>query len=240
MPQNEVLCTDCEALDWRNIARTSIVPSGMVGEMRTPHRHRKNSVCRICRIFWTIMKEQLVQEWDPGRFRYRPLKVGPFRSQIPLSPSTDDLPKPVLLWLGGWEYFEDMGYGRESKYIALFQPGFWTESYRIQPLITDFSWMQNAIADCHKHHSNCSKTAPATFVPGLRVIDCLAVCSTPSVILAPDLCQYVALSYVWGPAHVAEDEVAAAIKDAIEVTLKLSLRYLWVDRYVSAQPKTLN
>lgn len=249
MPQYDGdLCPGCKVLDWQDFASCSTDldlaigmqymhsayngPNGPlirgVRSMTTPHKQLKTSACRVCRILSIIKDAQCDQE--PGETNHRHLVVGPFLSQIQLSPPRADLNNPALLWIGG--RYGTLPHAEEPKYIALFQPGFWTESCRIQPLITDFSWMQNAIADCHEHHPNCFKAASGSFVPGLRVIDCLAGCSPPSIILAPDSCRYVALSYVWGPAHPAE--VAATIKDAMKVTLNLGLRFLWVDRYVSA------
>ncbi|TEY84258.1 hypothetical protein BOTCAL_0018g00350 [Botryotinia calthae] len=67
------------------------------------------------------------------------------------------------------------------------------------------------------------------------VIDCLASSSTLSIVTAPELCKYVALSYVWGGAHSTSTEVAAVVKDAIKVTVKLSIRFLWVDKYCIPQ-----
>lgn len=257
MPQNDaVLCSDCAALDWRGFASSPWdsdfslkrppfgvrrAPMGrIVKDIKTPHEQLKASSCTICRMLSIIKDAAGDQEWFPGRFYDRHLEVGPLESQVRLSPSTDSLTDPALLWIGRWRNFEQRkGYSQGSKYIALFQSGYLAESCKIQPFIDDFSWMKNAIDDCQKHHSNCSKTKSTPIVPGLRVIDCQAGCSTPSIILAHGSCQYVALSYVWGgPAHVADDEVAPVIKDAMKVTLELGLRFLWVDRYVSADQKT--
>lgn len=246
MSQNDaVLCSDCAALDWRDFARPRYNEhreplNRVVKHIETPHEQLKTSACRICRIISIIKDAPRDQEWAPGRFYDRHLEVGPLESRIRLSPSTNSLTNPALLWIGSWHDFKKRnGYRQESKYIALFQSGYLAESYKIQPFINDFSWIKNAIADCQQHHSNCSKTASTPIVPELRIIDCQAGCSTPSITLAPGSCQYVALSYVWGgPAHVADDEVAPVIKDAMKVTLELGLRFLWVDRYVSADQKT--
>jgi Heterokaryon incompatibility protein (HET) len=91
------------------------------------------------------------------------------------------------------------------------------------------------------HHVACGATesSPTELVSLLRVIDC----HTHTIIPAPAEWQYVALSYVWGcptsPTTGTEAQdiqptlqnAPKVVKDAIEVTLKLHLRYLWVDRY---------
>jgi hypothetical protein len=82
----------------------------------------------------------------------------------------------------------------------------------------------------------------------LRVIDC----HTHTIIHAPAECQYVALSYVWGcstststdarPQDIQPtlENAPKVINDAIDVTLKLRLRYLWVDRYCIDQSNADN
>ncbi|KAI1653924.1 heterokaryon incompatibility protein-domain-containing protein [Daldinia decipiens] len=53
-------------------------------------------------------------------------------------------------------------------------------------------------------------------------------------IFAPAVCKYAALSYVWGdnPTHVpTPNKFSQVVVDAIEVTLLMKLRYLWVDRH---------
>lgn len=83
----------------------------------------------------------------------------------------------------------------------------------------------------------------------LRVIDCLDRC----LVLKPSLDEYLALSYVWGPPDpdllttnsvnisilserdslcgkvVGEKKLSPVINDAIELTVLLGFRYLWVD-----------
>ncbi|KAK7183902.1 tol protein [Paraphaeosphaeria sporulosa] len=75
----------------------------------------------------------------------------------------------------------------------------------------------------------------------LKVIDC----ETRTVQLAPEKCPFVALSYLWGPQEdFAPQPLPAAqtrtIEDAITVTLRLGLRYLWVDRYCIEQTSIMD
>jgi hypothetical protein len=62
------------------------------------------------------------------------------------------------------------------------------------------------------------------------------------VVVAPQRCWYLALSYVWGnqkPSVVQIGEklpsLPRTIQDAITATLKLGFRYLWVDMYCIKQ-----
>ncbi|KAF7925843.1 hypothetical protein EAE99_005878 [Botrytis elliptica] len=119
-------------------------------------------------------------------------------------------------------------------YIALIAPGKDPAPDRIPSFIGDFTWIRNAISECCQQYESCLGANPL-FVPELLVIDCLAASSTLSLVPLPKSCQCVALSYVWGCAHTTSTKVPAVIKDAIEVTLKLGLRFIWVDRYCIRQ-----
>ena len=84
-------------------------------------------------------------------------------------------------------------------------------------------------------------------IPGFRVIDCL----DETVVTPASGCEFVALSYVWGPAKPVKgggggvmpatstfrlNTLPCVVRDAMEVTLGLGFRYLWVDRYLSSHP----
>jgi hypothetical protein len=66
-------------------------------------------------------------------------------------------------------------------------------------------------------------------VKKLRVIDVDAL----NVIAAPEKCEYVALSYVWGAHPVtAPRKFPSVVEDSFVVTKNLGYKYLWVDKYV--------
>ncbi|TGO42378.1 hypothetical protein BHYA_0009g00570 [Botrytis hyacinthi] len=125
-------------------------------------------------------------------------------------------------------------YPENKRYIALFGPGKDPAASKIPLFIDDFTWIRDAILECCQQHEICL-SKQSLFVPGLLVIDCLADPSTISLVSAPKACQYAALSYVWGGVHTTSTEVSAVIKDAIKVTMKLGLRFLWADRYCIPQ-----
>ncbi|PMD16818.1 HET-domain-containing protein, partial [Hyaloscypha hepaticicola] len=95
------------------------------------------------------------------------------------------------------------------------------------------------MAYCSENHRQTCSTMETSPIESLRVIDC----QTRTIIQAPPGCQYVALSYVWGPSTTPSKNTEAqnipptiqnepkTISDAIHVTLKLGIRYLWIDRY---------
>lgn len=117
----------------------------------------------------------------------------------------------------------------------------------------DLKFATDRLAYCLENHRlTCViERSPLEILEFLRVIDC----QTRTIIQAQSECQYVALSYVWGcPTSPTTSTVnqniqptlhtaPKVINDAIEVTLKLRLRYLWVDRYCinqSNKDKKLN
>jgi hypothetical protein len=106
----------------------------------------------------------------------------------------------------------------------------------------DLKFATDCLAYClENHHVTCSviERSSTELMGLLHVIDC----HTRTIIQAPAECQYVALSYVWGchtsPTTGTEDQniqstlqnAPKVVNDAIDVTLKFHLRYLWVDRY---------
>ncbi|ORY04654.1 heterokaryon incompatibility protein-domain-containing protein [Clohesyomyces aquaticus] len=96
---------------------------------------------------------------------------------------------------------------------------------------------------CHiAHGTSCNPTRTSKSVVGMRVVDVVNM----TIVNAPPNCPYAALSYCWGsvqnfkcttenydllslPGGLATAPLPNTIRDAITVTLAMSLRYLWVD-----------
>ena len=103
-------------------------------------------------------------------------------------------------------------------------------------------WLDFCRSHHHRSHERSTHAATLREIPEVRVIDCS---SQPyRIIKQPPSSEYVALSYVWGhsihseaaPEHYVSEndlpnDLPAVINDAIEVTLKLNFRFLWVDRW---------
>jgi hypothetical protein len=102
------------------------------------------------------------------------------------------------------------------------------------PRKLDFSLIKSWINSCEIRHG--TKCAPVQCsLSNLQVIDC----ARRIVVVAPAQCQYVALSYVWGPntqplanKFDLSQILPETIEDSIRLTQALGYRYLWVDRYV--------
>ncbi|THV50856.1 hypothetical protein BGAL_0133g00140 [Botrytis galanthina] len=252
--EDESLCSDCQQVGWKDLVERPLDPEfnrkrvyyetarGPLGRlirtMEKSHEQLKGSKCRGCRIL-SIIKNDDGEEWEGRQFNVRHLEVTTLESQVLLYPPTCQ-GSLTLLQIGSWHTSFDnetgwgWSYGQGKRYIALFGPGEDPAPFKIPCFIEDFSWMQNAISECCQRHASCL-SIHSLLVPGLLVIDCLAGSSTLSIVSAPKSCQYVALSYLWGGAQDTSTEVAAVIKDAIKVTVKLGMRFLWVDKYCIPQ-----
>ncbi|KAH7065872.1 heterokaryon incompatibility protein-domain-containing protein [Paraphoma chrysanthemicola] len=111
---------------------------------------------------------------------------------------------------------------------------------RISPNLPDFQTMRLWISQCKAdHQENCQTNGYGT-VPKV-LIDCQrrTLCTRESQPRSNAKMPYVCLSYVWGPeeaTHVVGGgtlpvNLPRTITDAIDVTLKIGFKYLWVDRY---------
>ncbi|KAF2729940.1 HET-domain-containing protein, partial [Polyplosphaeria fusca] len=99
----------------------------------------------------------------------------------------------------------------------------------------DYGVVLEWLKTCQDLHPDCRVQNRACNLPGFKVIDC----TTNTVVVAPERCSYVALSYVWGaaPAQMGSGW-PLVISDRILVALSLGLHYLWVDRYCIDQEET--
>lgn len=106
---------------------------------------------------------------------------------------------------------------------------------------------QANLAVVRKWVSHCEKghTHPDCNPSGLIGLDefCVIDCEARTLVVCPLGRPYVTLSYVWGtePTEGLEgivkipETLPRVIEDAIQVTLSLGYRYLWVDRYCIPQ-----
>lgn len=106
------------------------------------------------------------------------------------------------------------------------------------------------LSDCRETHDACRSSTPRSSTMPTRVID---VNSNPVRLYEPskaEVAEYAALSYCWGKAEagdinietttetiaqrksclfLANERVPATILDAIEITKRLGIPYLWID-----------
>lgn len=110
---------------------------------------------------------------------------------------------------------------------------------RLEPGRIDFAPIRGWLSYCKAHHEDfCG------ILQGYpRQLSCLKVieCETGAIIKLPEDCEFAALSYVWGQqcdeqsttsrAGFLPTHVPKTISDAIQATIHLNIRYLWVDQY---------
>ncbi|KAF2648268.1 HET-domain-containing protein [Lophiostoma macrostomum CBS 122681] len=104
------------------------------------------------------------------------------------------------------------------------------EPRRIHPRYIDYCVIREWMDFCAKAHKQTCQIARGTPVRGFKVLDC----HTRRVVQPEKNCRFVALSYVWGVTIAPERSgglFPPTIEDSIRVTLKLGMKYLWVDKY---------
>ncbi|KAF2726899.1 HET-domain-containing protein, partial [Polyplosphaeria fusca] len=105
----------------------------------------------------------------------------------------------------------------------------------ISPDKIDYDVVLEWFSLCQNLHHDCHLREAAKNLPDLKMIDC----TTKGVVAAPDRCDYVALSYVWGLVSNQSDSTwPLVVEDSISVTRSLGFRYLWVDRYCIDQDES--
>jgi len=105
----------------------------------------------------------------------------------------------------------------------------------VHPKRVDFAHAKRWIQNCIATHGECKASRKST-LEDLMVLDCYE----RIVVSAPEHCEYVALSYVWGKAGLEEtpdlpripDVLPRTVEDSIQATIMLGYRFLWIDRYV--------
>lgn len=96
------------------------------------------------------------------------------------------------------------------------------------------------IKECNNTHIAC-RWQQSSPIEGFKLIDCTTRQIIPRSLNFP----YVALSHVWGTTQPVEfvttlpGKCRADIEDAIEVTLRLNYRYLWIDLFCIDQQNRL-
>jgi hypothetical protein len=106
-------------------------------------------------------------------------------------------------------------------------------SRAVDPSSFDYGMINENIKLCQSEHAMCGSSACRELTP-TRLIECKT-----RVLRAAPNCQYVCLNYVWGDESTENAasnsqmlaNIPQTVSDAILITLKLGMRYLWVDRY---------
>jgi hypothetical protein len=236
MPDIEPLCDYCSRIDLEPKLDTYDVPEWSLG----PGSRIKTSRCPICILVKHVLHEVERIELDMSR------------------PALSERKQVTLSWFGNGRLgnrgaFSVSSSGDHSICFAG-EPDFKSRIYYLQPHIPselDISRVDRWLSVCAgKHSVNCNTGGPMTFekaFPGLRLLRLIDV-ERSRLVQTMSICQYAALSYVWGTVPnfrltkenkdvlMAPDGIEQiwgmlprTIRDAILLTRKLRLRYLWVD-----------
>ncbi|KAF8861809.1 HET-domain-containing protein [Acephala macrosclerotiorum] len=257
LPDSTALCKRCRKIDLVNIMdnlanysvaegfHTVVSRYNVLANLGSPITW-KSSSCALCYLFWTI---HMTVNRNPDRgTKYALYKLiygsrGVFFLEI-----RSDIPSHATM--------EDHFYGhicptensdgmRRVPISNIFPP-------RVRPVPIPHVDIVPEYVNFEQLKSWISKASlPWEFgeAKGLPSLDTetkgflrLTDCSTRRVVEAPENCEYVALSYVWGVGEnqtewsaKLPDELPLVIQDALKATLEVALKYLWVDRYCIMQ-----
>lgn len=231
-PAFDFVCQVCNGVDWPLIAN-----------LKTISRRQKNP--------WCVVIPSL--DSTSAKLNASPCKVCRLLSVI--KPSTLDGQQCALCaYMGAYGYAQlrvvsQQLYGMETLYLhkqlgqEVFPSltvigsnddqdlmGIKCHSDRIDSKYYDD--LKSMLRNCVKNHGQtCRPIFECPSIPGLKLIEA----SSGKITEAPEKCEYLALSYVWGNQQHSEDPRAApaVIKDTFQVAEKLGLNYVWIDRYAS-------
>jgi len=218
------LCKRCSRIDFDAVlSRPHKTTVGNVVTSLSPIQKWSITSCLFCSFMYSILRQKESQSED----RY-PLRS--FSTRRITDMGWRLLNTNVLQLMGG-----------PYQYIVP-QPDGIGAPVRMLGDIIDFKIIEGWIEICQEFHTKICSIDTPTSVPFLKLIDC----QTRQIVPALDN-PYVALSYTWGlqPGlqSVSDDckslppNQPRTIEDAMIATLKLGLRYLWIDRYCIDQSK---
>jgi hypothetical protein len=249
LPELDQLCTRCQSIDLLEIfqRKVKIDRGSFVKDLGSSVEELKASHCVLCQLFGSISPSDLDED---GSKRSETCHLRAFsanrvyagldtRKMFDISDTT--LLGVVRTSISEANSGRRNAYGRvgscmeEAGYLCSGQQNRLPSilSVRlIDPESLDIKFVSDCITYCIANHRETCNAAATSPTESLQVIDC----QTRTVVNTPLDCQYVALSYVWGHSLSSASSntiqnAPKSIGDSIDLTLKLNLRYLWVDRY---------
>ena len=210
---DNTLCWDCARTPWENL-----LPSAEPLGSEIP-RLPNGEHCRACRFFREVRAIHSLDHWSWGAGPPKPYRT--YQSVDGMAYVS--IGKPT----NGGPHFITTELPREDAQGLL---------RHLYPSTIDTGLVRRWISECEERHAGLCELEDSRPLQNLKVIDC----KERMVIAAPEGCDYVALSYVWGKAGVEEEGsyvlsgsvLPQTIEDSIELTLSLGYEYLWIDRYV--------
>jgi hypothetical protein len=254
--EQDRLCARCRAIDLEAIFRKKIKlhRGSFIADLRASVKTLKASECAMCQLFGSVSPSNFDSE---GSARSELCHLRAFSANQVFArlkgSEMREIDDTILLGVvrvkisdvksgrnDSWDSLNDSL--KETGYLCPIranQRQSILEVRLLSDISFDLGFALECIAYCSENHRQTCSTMEASPIESLRVIDC----QTGTIIRAPAECQYVALSYVWGPPTTLLTNTEAqnipptiqnepkTISDAIHVTLQLGIRYLWIDRY---------
>lgn len=235
LPQNrgrnlESICDQCSQVDWASVptlAARGLLDSRarVLRPINETSTQLAASFCRICRILSLINFQPLGR---PQCIVYAKRLSEQWSSSAALLQGS----KKVTVLSISSESDDRWPADHPGCLVALTRSGD-NDIQLILPSSINYDKLNHLARSCEESHGSLCTASSFHQVSGLRVIDV----SSRTVVVAPEDCRYLALSYVWGqqPDIITGDALRGAarlIEDAISVTIALECKYLWVDRYV--------
>ncbi|KAI6084285.1 heterokaryon incompatibility protein-domain-containing protein [Hypoxylon rubiginosum] len=229
----EILCSACSAVQWSFLAsnQPDWHAENMVMKVPATHDELQGSTCRVCRALALIKPAELDGQDCSLRVYGSQRALTFWNTTLPSGPWNQCTLLGIVSPITSNRNFRSLGFlallGQEP---ANFDFG----PRRILPGSIDYSHLESVMCLCLENHPECRVLREPALVDRLRVIDCV----TRNVVQAPEDCQYLALSYVWGSQKNAAaiiGDFPPVVEDSIKVTIELGFRYLWVDRHCISQ-----
>ncbi|KAI1414811.1 HET-domain-containing protein [Hypoxylon sp. FL1857] len=231
-----VLCTDCASYGiaeiFSNIENSS--KTKVIFELRNEHLRLEKSPCPLCDIIiW------MVQGMPASVRRDKYIFMG-VRTSFLGRNGMYDL-ECLQLTLCTRDGLSHISTGLGPRFVAitksqrLLRLNPMMRSRQLQPVeileLVDYERMKRWLRSCDQlfGHKACKPCKVRRKWP-TKLLDCQSL----KIVKAQPSSTYVALSYVWGQPQdnsFSLQDAPATIRDAVEVTLNIGYRYLWVDRY---------
>jgi len=245
------LCADCQTINFDDIFRTKVKTCGKLlyrGKLVRPLEHVSQAVassssgkaktCDLCQFFGTLAVVPDAARLELHAYSARaafniPRGLVADSVMLAVVPGKHNgihqmqIKGPLHTALSGKMIME---LDRSSDRIA---------GRQIAATI-NFDIVRSWLEFCDTHHTQLCGREDVGSIPGFSVIDCVArrIVSWSQL---PKPADFVALSYVWGDSTQTCDGVTAdghlpddtprLIADAMETTIELGFRYIWIDRY---------
>ncbi|QDS67887.1 hypothetical protein FKW77_008089 [Venturia effusa] len=209
------LCAICASVDFEGAVDIASTAGSLDDEVLHDY-DTFDSKCPLCQIFLGLFH---------GRIDGKNLVVIYRRSSSKIHSGGPDFPNLMIVPVTG-ERRHTLNWQKLDTKIFY---------YLVNANAIDFDAIKAATQLCRETHLACRRTR-SDDVPNLKLIDC----ETREIVSANVHAYegYAALSYVWGQLQhglkhngALPQSLPATIEDAIQASVKLGLRYLWIDRY---------